>query len=300
MTEKRLIPDLHMHSTFSDGTDTPAELLANVRKAGIDIFSLTDHDAIEGCTVLQSLLAPDDPAFLPGVEFSCKDEEGKYHILGYGYDPASPSIRGVVELGHGYRIKKMNVRLEYLLENYGFRFPDEDVKALYALSNPGKPHLGNLMVKLGYAKSKEQAIRDYINKVRVSKEDYVRPEEAISGILGAGGVPVLAHPSYGDGDQLILGEELERRVDRLTDFGLRGLEAFYSGFTPSLRAQVLRLAEKKDLYVTAGSDYHGRNKLIAPADTGLDADGALPDGFLRFLKDTVSRYTPEKVTKCHE
>ena len=289
MTENRLILDLHMHSTFSDGTDTPAELLKNVREAGIGLFSLTDHDAILGCAELCGSIGPDGPSFLTGVEFSCKDEEGKYHILGYAYDPDSEAIRSVVELGHGYRIKKMNVRLEYLLEHFGFRFPEDEIRALYALPNPGKPHLGNIMVRLGYAQSKEQAIKDFINKVRVSKEDYVRPEEAIRGILGAGGIPVLAHPCYGDGDQLILGEELEERVGRLVGFGLLGLEGYYSGFTSLLTDQVLSIAAKKDLYVTAGSDYHGKNKLIPLADTGLDGEDELPEGLLRFLRDTESR-----------
>lgn len=283
--------DLHMHSTVSDGTDTPAELLQNVKDAGIGLFSLTDHDGIAGCVELLELLGPGDPSFLPGVEFSCKDEEGKYHILGYGYDPASPSINGVVELGHGYRIKKMNMRIDFLRSEFGFVFSDEEIKELFALPNPGKPHLGNLMVRHGYAKSRSQAIDEYIDRLHVKKTDYVRPEEAIGGILGARGIPVLAHPCYGDGDDLVIGEELERRVERLKGFGLKGLEAFYSGFTSVLRDQVLTLAVKYSLFVTAGSDYHGKNKLVRLADTGLDGAGAPPEGLLRFLEETESRFS---------
>ena len=88
------------------------------------------------------------------------------------------------------------------------------------------------MVCLGYAESKEQAIREYINRLRFRSE-YVRPEAVISSILDSGGIPVLAHPSFGDGDQLILDEEMDRRLCHLMDFGLQGVEAFYSGFTPS-------------------------------------------------------------------
>lgn len=284
MTKK--VVDLHMHSTVSDGTDTPAELLKNVKDAGIGLFSLTDHDGISGCVELREMLREGDPEFLTGVEFSCKDEEGKYHILGYGYDPDSPSIQDVVELGHGYRIKKMNMRLDFLRSEFGFVFPDEEIKELFALPNPGKPHLGNLMVRHGYAKSRSQAIEEYIDRLHVRKTDYVRPEEAIRGVLGAGGIPVLAHPCYGDGDDLIIGDELERRVERLVGFGLKGLEAFYSGFTAVLRDQALALAEKNGLYVTAGSDYHGKNKLVPLVDTGLYSVGSPPDGLMRFLEDT--------------
>ena len=281
-----LLLDLHMHSSISDGTDSPAEIMENVKKAGIELFSLTDHDAIQGCVELEGLLAPNDPLFIPGVEFSCKDELGKYHILGYGYDPASKSIRDVVALGHGLRMKKFRQRLDLLATEYGFHFPDDELQKLFSLANPGKPHIGNLMVKLGYAESKEQAMKEFLNPLRV-KAGHVRPEEAIRGILGAGGIPVLAHPCYGDGDQLILGEELDARVARLAGFGLQGVEAYYSGFSALLRDQALQLAEKYSLYVTAGSDYHGRNKLIALADTGLERDAPWPDGLRRFTEKAI-------------
>lgn len=278
--------DLHMHSTVSDGTDSPAELLGRVKAAGIGLFSLTDHDAIRGSREILALLGPEDPRFLPGVEFGCRDELGKYHILGYGYDPASPAIQAVVELGHGFRMKKLRARIDFLKSEFGFRFPEAAERELFALPNPGKPHIGNLMVRLGFAESKEVAIKNYLNRLHL-REDYVRPEQAISGILAAGGVPVLAHPCYGDGDQLILGEELEQRVLRLMDFGLQGLEAWYSGFPDKLRAQVLELTERHSLYATAGSDYHGKNKLVCLGDTGFPPEGPWPRGWERFRREVL-------------
>ena len=261
--------DLHMHSTVSDGTDTPEELLERVKEKGLTLFALTDQD---------------DPVFLSGVEFSCKDEEGKYHILGYNYDPDAEAIQNVVDLGHSLRMKKVQMRLDFLKEHFGFEFPKEEIRTLLALDNPGKPHIGNLMVKLGYADTKETAIREYINKLRMRSE-YVRPEQAIEGILKSGGIPVLAHPCYGSGDELILGEELEQRVCKLMNFGLQGVETFYSGFPRKLREEVLSLAEKYGLYVTAGSDYHGKNKLIRLGTTGLSDSTPAPDGLLRFLNE---------------
>lgn len=284
---KHPIVDLHMHTAVSDGTDTPAELLARVKEAGVTVFSVADHDAIAGCEAIRALLKPGDPAFLFGVEFSCKDALGKYHILGYDYDPNAEAIRSVVDVGHARRLKKLGLRLQMLKEEFGLSFPKEEVSALYSLSNPGKPHLANLMVLHGYAQTRKQAFCDFLNRLRVP-DDYTLPQDAIRGILGASGVPVLAHPCFGDGDQLILGDELKERVRRLTAYGLAGLEAYYSGFTETLRSQVLALAEEFDLYVTAGSDYHGSNKLILPADTGLRPGDPLPERLERFLNDRLT------------
>ena len=100
----------------------------------------------------------------------------------------------------------------------------------------------------------------------------------------------MAHPSYGSGDQLIMGEDMDRRIKKLKGFGLMGLEAFYSGFTDRLRSEILDFAGKYGLYVTAGSDYHGTNKLVMPGDTGLEGD--YPEGLVRFLGD-VRIYSAE-------
>ena len=276
--------DLHMHTTVSDGTDTPEEILVRVREAGIGLFSVTDHDAVKAGRIIPPLLTEEDPAFLTGAEFSCRDEEGKYHILGYGYDPDAAPIRELVESGHRLRIGKVNARLDFLRREFGFSFPQKELDALFALDNPGKPHIANMMVRHGYARSKEQAIKEFINRIHFRNE-YIRPEEAIRAILGGGGIPVLAHPSYGDGDQLILGEEMDARLRHLMDFGLQGVEAFYSGFTPRLRGEILSFAERCGLYVTAGSDYHGMNKMVQLGDTGLGEPDEWPDGLRRFLRD---------------
>lgn len=274
--------DLHLHTTVSDGSDTPNELIGNVKKAGINLFSVTDHDAVKGCGIVQESLGENDPKFVTGVEFSTKDEKGKYHILGYHYDPRGEAILDVVNKGHSLRMKKVTGRLDFLKTEFGFEFPEDEIQKLLNLDNPGKPHIGNLMVKYGYADTKERAIDDYINKLHYRSE-YVRPEEAIKGILNAGGIPVLAHPFFGSGDELILDAEMEERLKRLMEFGLLGVEAFYSGFSPKLTKEMLVLADKYDLYVTAGSDYHGTNKTVILGDTGFDDGTGLPAGMERFL-----------------
>lgn len=275
--------DLHMHTTVSDGTDTPEEILGKVRDAGIRLFSVTDHNAIGGGKRIHAVLQPGDPRFITGVEFNARDQFGQYHILGYRYDPEGESIRELEELGHRYRMEKLEARLNFLRDEFGFEFPKKDLETLYAMDNPGKPHIGNLMVRLGFTDTKETAITQFINKLHVRGKD-IHPADVIIGILGSGGIPVLAHPAYGSGDQLILGDEMDKRIQRLMKFGLQGIEAYYSGFTPRIRNEMLGLAEKYDLYVTAGSDYHGKNKMISLGDTGLDDPAEYPEGMLRFLE----------------
>ena len=282
--------DMHMHSTVSDGTDTPQEIISKVSAAGIDLFSLTDHDSIKGAAMIRPLIAEGTPAFICGVEFSTRDEFGKYHILGYGYDDVDSPVAALADRTHNMRMKKVRLRLQLLAEKYGFEFPPEEVEALLARLNPGKPHIGNLMEKYGYAPSKEIAIKEFINKLKI-KNDYIRPEEAIDAILKSNGVPVLAHPSYGSGGELIVGEEMEERLKRLMDAGIEGVEAYYSGFTPKLQSEILHLAEKYNLYVSAGSDYHGTNKLVELGDNNLACVSEGPAGLHRFLERIEDRIT---------
>lgn len=278
-----MIIDLHIHSTVSDGTDKPEEILKKVKEAGISLFSLTDHDAVKGSSALAGAMSQEDPRMISGAEFSCQDEKGKYHILGYRFDPDAESIQQLIRTGHQYRMEKMTARLEHLENEFGFSFPEEEKKNLLSMDNPGKPHLGNLMVRYGYAGTKDQAITEYINHLHV-RSRYIRPEEAVRGILEGGGIPVLAHPPFGRGDQLITGSDLEERIRRLMDYGLQGLEGFYSGYTPQLRESILIFARQYGLYITAGSDYHGTNKPVCLGQTGLDRrEESWPDGLIRFL-----------------
>ena len=181
MTERFPKIDLHMHTTVSDGTDTPEAILARVKAAGIGLFSVTDHDAVEGCRRVLAARTADDPAFITGVEFSCKDEEGQYHVLGYGYAPDAEAINAIVRQGNDFRMQKLMKRLAFLKDRFGFIFSDAETETLMNADNPGKPHIANLMVSKGYAKDRNEAIRTYLNQAHFA-EEYVRPEDAIRAI----------------------------------------------------------------------------------------------------------------------
>lgn len=277
-------PDLHMHSVYSDGTDTPRTLLRCVRRAGLDLFALTDHDTAEGCAAVRALLREGDPAFIGGVEFSCKDEWGKYHMLGYGFDGSKPAIREAVAFSHHSRILKMQNRFGYLKEKYGFTFTDEERAELLALKNPGRPHFVAMMLKKGYVRTKDEGFEAF--EGYHGSEPSLSPEEAIDAILRSGGIPVLAHGILADGAKKLTEEEITARVERFRAAGLMGLECYYSTFTPRQKEIMLDLADRFGLLVTAGSDYHGGNKQIMLGQTN-DPDPARLQGFYDAIADRI-------------
>jgi len=276
--------DLHMHTVCSDGTDTPSGIIAAVRAAGIDLFSVTDHDSSESGALITAALAPGDPAFINGIEFSCRDDGGKYHILGYGFDIAGSEVEKAASYAHEMRRVKTEARIVHLKEKYGFVFSPNDIRALFANYNPGKPHLARLLVKRGYARDTAQAF-GYLSGIKCGGR-FLSPEEAIRAILDSHGIPVLAHGVFGDGDQTLTDEETESRVKRLKECGLMGLEGFYSGFSARESALTVSLARKYGLLVTAGSDYHGGNKSVRLGDIGAGVT-ADPETLRPFCKATL-------------
>ena len=253
-------PDLHLHSDVSDGSDSPAGLLERVREAGIDIFSLTDHDTYLGCDEVRKNLTDGDPTFLGGIELSCVDGCGKYHILGYCYDVNKESIREAAEVTHRARRDKARHRIRYLEEVCGFTFTEDELCELLSNENPGKPHFVALLMKKGYVSTKKEGFE--LMDGYKGKERKLTPEEAVGAILNADGIPVLAHGILGDGSELLTPEEMDARVERLKGYGLMGLECYYSSYTEEQTDIMLSLAEKYNLLVTAGSDYHGANKTV--------------------------------------
>lgn len=265
---KLLKIDMHMHSLFSDGTDSVEALIANVREQGIDLFSLTDHDSVDGCKAVMDYLKDSDFSFVAGVEFSCQDETGKYHILGYDYDFDSSEVCMLTEHCHNLRIKKNSNRINYLKENFGICFLEEEVDELLSLPNPGKPHIARLLMKHGYANSISEGIEKYLSKYQ-GHEKKITPKEAISAINNSNGISVLAHGFFGDGTKMFNEGQLSQQINHLKDCGLMGIECFYFGFSPRQEQFLVNLCTEKGILMTAGSDYHGGNKLIQLGDISM-------------------------------
>lgn len=262
------IIDLHTHSAASDGTDTPLQLAEKVKAAGIRVFALTDHDTVAGAKVLLKN-PPEGVTFVPGIEFSCRMDTGKCHILGYCCDAAHPAFHAALRQGAALRERKLNLRLDFLRER-GVTFPAEELGKLQRLPSVGKPHLGNLMVKYGYAASRNEAIRDVLNLCRTGSSR-IPAAAAVGAILASGGIPVWAHPLGGEGEKETGSEQFTAMLDELQDYGLRAMECFYSKYPMDACERLAKIAQDRNLLVSGGSDYHGTNKSIALGT--LNADG---------------------------
>ena len=137
--------DLHIHTTASDGSDTPAQLAQMLRGAGIRLFSVTDHDTVGG-TLEMEKLAPEGARFIRGIEFSCVSPVCNCHILGYGFDPEHPVFQAALEEGRFLRMDKLERRLKLMEENFGIVLTAEERSWLMSRNSPGKPHLGRILM----------------------------------------------------------------------------------------------------------------------------------------------------------
>ena len=274
--------DLHMHSSESDGTDSPEELLRNVQAAGINIFALTDHDTITGALKMSGIV-PEGVKFIRGIEFSCiTSKKHKCHILGLNYDPDNISFITALKAGDKLRHEKFYKRIEFLRDKFGITFTDDEIKHLLTIPSVGKPHLGNMIVSKGFAKTRTEAIECYIDKCRTGN-DKIDAEQAVNAINISGGVSVWAHPIGGEGEQDLPEDIFTETLNELISYGLKGLECFYSKYEYAKCERLEDTANNRGLYVSGGSDYHGANKSIPLGK--LNADNiAVPDSRLTILE----------------
>ena len=256
------IIDLHIHTTASDGTDTPEELLMKIREAGIKTFAVTDHDTITGAITMSGLLH-DDVRFIRGIEFSCRtvNTNTKCHILGLNYDPANAVFIDALRTGEEIRHKKFWKRIEILRDEFNITFTPEEIESLLRIQSVGKPHIANMIVSKGLAENKQDAIDRYVNKCRTGN-DRLDSDFVIHAILSSGGIPVWAHPLGGEGENELPAERFRDTLSELISHGLRGLECYYSKYDYAACQQLESSAHQNGLYVSGGSDYHGKNKSI--------------------------------------
>ena len=265
--------DLHTHSTASDGTDTPAELAAAARAAGLDVVALTDHDTTAGIAAAVAA-APPGLTVVPGVELSCRwnPTEGRgvsVHLLGYLVDPAAAELRAECDRLRLGRVDRGR-RVTELLAAAGFPVTWERVRALADGGSVGRPHVARALVEAGVVASVDEA---FAHLLRTGSPYYAgKPEldalAAVGLVRRAGGVPVFAHP-------------LARRRGRVVDdgaiaamaaVGLAGLEVDHPDHDAADRAHLRGLAAELALLTTGSSDYHGRNKQVRPGVETTDPE----------------------------
>lgn len=249
--------DLHIHTAASDGSDSPAELAQKVLAAGLELFSVTDHDTVEGALAMEPMI-PAGVGYIRGVEFSCVSPGGKCHILGYGFDPEHPRFLAALAEGARLRREKLERRIVHLRESFGIVLTEEELCWLRSLKSPGKPHLAGLLVERGLASDRGSAIRRYLSGV--PGRDRIDGKTAIEAIRASGGIAVWAHPMGGEGEKRLTQEQLEQQLSVLLAEGVQGLECYYSRYSPAESELLLRYARLHGLIATGGSDYHGANK----------------------------------------
>ncbi len=255
--------DLHTHSCYSDGEYTPNELILKAKSEGIKMISITDHDTVLGNQNIT--LKKEEKSgirIIPGIELSAKVDKGQMHILGYNIDIYNNELnQKIKELKNNsfYSVLAMIVQLK---KDYGITFTTEEIlEILNSKGNIGRPDIAKLFVKYSYTSSVKEAFDKYLipaNKKISSIKKGITYNECINLIKNAGGIAVLAHPKT----LKCTSKELEKIIIELKKSGIEGIEAYHSIHKPEEIEQYLDLANKYNLLVSGGSDYHG--PLIKP------------------------------------
>ncbi len=250
--------DLHTHSTRSDGSYTPSELIDYAVEKGLAAIALTDHDTTAGLDEAAAHAKGKNIEFVPGIEFSTEYNRKDVHIVGLYINYGSPEFNSCLEEFVQSRIDRNHKMCDNLREIAGIDISFEALQAEYPDSVITRAHYAGYLLKHGYVKCNSEAFDRYLGdhtKYFVPREK-VTPEKAIELILNAGGIPVLAHPVL----YHLSNDRLDCLVKRCREAGLMGIEAIYSTYKPADERQIRRLAEKYGLLISGGSDFHGVNK----------------------------------------
>jgi predicted metal-dependent phosphoesterase TrpH len=251
---KRL--DLHLHTTFSDGSLPPADVVKLAHNANVSALAITDHDTVDG--IPEALTAGKDVGIeiIPGIEISSRWHGAEVHILGYFIDWKDSSLQ---ERLARYRASRhaRNPRIVEKLNELGIAITYAEVSALAGPASIGRPHIARVLMNKRYVTSAKEAFDRYLAEGAAAyvPRDLPDPAEAISLIRAAGGVPVLAHPSWLDRSEGIV-----PLCKELKSAGLAGIEVHYSTHRPEQTSHYRNIAKQLDLLVTGGSDFHGVTK----------------------------------------
>ncbi|MFB7358849.1 PHP domain-containing protein [Streptomyces gardneri] len=261
--------DLHTHSTASDGTDSPAELVRNAAAAGLDVVALTDHDTTRGhADAIRAL--PEGLTLVTGAELSCRLDGIGLHMLAYLFDPEEPALLAERELVRDDRVPRARAMVGKLQE-LGVPVTWEQVARIAGDGSVGRPHVAEALVELGVVPDVSGAFTpDWLadgGRAYVGKHE-LDPIEAIRLVKAAGGVTVFAHPLAVKRGEVVP----EAAIARLADAGLDGIEVDHMDHDEATRARLRGLAKELGLLVTGSSDYHGSRKTCRLGDCTTDPE----------------------------
>jgi hypothetical protein len=249
--------DLHVHSTFSDGTLTPTELAAKAKQLNLSAMALTDHDTVAGVPEIVEAGKAEGIEIIPGVELSTFYDKTEVHIVGLYIDYTDETFKKELEAQRMNRHNR-NIQICEKFNELGIKLDYEEMQKKYADSVITRAHFADYLLEKGYISSRNEAFERYIgsNGPCYIPRKKITPAQAITLIKNAGGIAILAHPVlYHLGK-----EQMNKLLDYLCDAGIAGLEAIYSTYTLGDELEMKRLAAQRGLLISGGSDYHGANK----------------------------------------
>jgi len=249
--------DLHVHTTASDGSLTPSQVVRYAKKKGLQAIAITDHDTVSGNeeAIKEGRAAGID--IIPGVEISVDYAAGSLHLLGYFINQEDINFAGKLSLLQDSRADR-NPKIVKKLNELGLDLTYDEVIEASGGGQVGRPHIAKVLVNKGYINSIQGAFDKYLGKGAPAYFDKFRlcPEEAIAMITDVGGIPVLAHPFTLNCTNR---GELETLIIKLISQGLQGLEVYYSEHDQRQTAYYHSLAQRYNMLITGGSDFHGEN-----------------------------------------
>ncbi|MFE1439311.1 PHP domain-containing protein [Streptomyces sp. NPDC058739] len=261
--------DLHTHSTASDGTDTPAELVRRAGAAGLDVIGLTDHDTTRGYAEAIAAL-PAGLTLVTGAELSCRIDGVGMHMLAYLFDAEEPALLAERELVRDDRVPRAKGMIAKLNE-LGVPVTWEQVARIAGDGSVGRPHIATALVELGVVPTVSDAFtRQWLadgGRAYVEKHES-DPFEAIRLVKAAGGVTVFAHPAAVKRGRTVP----ESAIAAMAEAGLDGIEVDHMDHDPETRARLRGLAGDLGLLVTGSSDYHGSRKTVALGEFTTDPE----------------------------
>ncbi|MGW2833052.1 PHP domain-containing protein [Streptomyces sp. NPDC001286] len=261
--------DLHTHSTASDGTDTPAELVRHAAAAGLDVVALTDHDTTRGHVEATAAL-PAGLTLVTGAELSCRVDGVSMHMLAYLFDPEEPALLAERELVRDDRVPRAQGMVARLNE-LGVPVTWEQVRRIAGDGSVGRPHVATALVELGVVATVSDAFtQEWLadgGRAFVEKHE-TDPFEAIRLVKAAGGVTVFAHPGASKRGRTVP----EATIAEMAAAGLDGIEVDHMDHDPDTRARLRGLARELGLLVTGSSDYHGSRKTCVLGEYTTDPD----------------------------
>lgn len=245
--------DYHCHTTCSDGTLKPLELLALAKSHGVTQLSITDHDTVAAYGEIKLSDIPEGLDLIPGIEFSCLWSNRTIHVIGLDLNLSSEVLHNGIAIQKQHRMNRAK-RIAAKLEKMGIAGALEGARSFATDDNLGRPHFARFLVENGHVQSYEAAFKQYLgdNKAAFVKQEWPHIEEVVGWILTAGGIPILAHPDH----YKMTRSKLCKLAAHFKSYGGVGMEVLTGRQRPEVAPKLIRIAKESGLIASIGSDFH--------------------------------------------